>query len=172
MKYMIVAILAIVLIGGYFINKSNNADKERLKQAEIEQSQRLEQNKVDEVEIQKRLEIQKSEIESKKKLKAEQDKVDGEKFQKEIEQAKKDEVDKQIKNIENKVKEVAFDPSSAQFRNQKGNCGEVNAKNKFGGYTGFKKYVYNPESDTLDLESSDKFYTSDVMQILWNAKCN
>lgn len=169
---MIVAILAIVLIGGYFINKSNNADKERLKQAEIAQSHRLEQNKVDEVEIQKRLEIQKSEIESKKKLKAEQDKVDGEKFQKEIEQAKKDEVDKQIKNIENKVKEVAFDPSSAQFRNQKGNCGEVNAKNKFGGYTGFKKYVYNPESDTLDLESSDKFYTSDVMQILWNAKCN
>lgn len=169
---MIFAILAIVLIGGYFINKSNNADKERIKQAEIAQNQRLEQNKVDEAEIQKRLEIQKGEIESKKKLKAEQDKVDGEKFQKEIEQAKKDEVDKQIKNIENKVKEVAFDPSSAQFRNQKGNCGEVNAKNKFGGYTGFKKYVYNPESDTLDLESSDKFYTSDVMQILWNAKCN
>ena len=33
------------------------------------------------------------------------------------------------------------DPDSAEFRNQNGFCGEVNAKNGFGGYTGFKRYI-------------------------------
>lgn len=38
------------------------------------------------------------------------------------------------------------DPDSAQFQNQfisskDAACGEVNAKNSFGGYTGFKRYV-------------------------------
>lgn len=77
---MIAAILAIVLIGGYFINKSNNADKERLKQAEIAQSQRLEQNKVDEAGTQKRLENQKKEFEVAQKLKVEKEKQDREKI--------------------------------------------------------------------------------------------
>lgn len=42
-----------------------------------------------------------------------------------------------ILNIQQKLK----DPDSAQFRNQKGACGEVNIKNDQGEYTGFKKYV-------------------------------
>ena len=33
------------------------------------------------------------------------------------------------------------DPGSAQFRNQKGFCGEVNAKNSFGGYGGFTRFI-------------------------------
>ena len=48
-----------------------------------------------------------------------------------------------------RVKEQLFDPESAQFRNvhegvERKNgwivCGEVNGKNRFGGYTGFKKF--------------------------------
>ena len=32
------------------------------------------------------------------------------------------------------------DPESAKFQNIKGYCGEVNAKNSYGGYTGFKPF--------------------------------
>ena len=44
------------------------------------------------------------------------------------------------------VKAHLKDPSGAQFRNQfisseGAPCGEVNAKNSFGGYTGFKRYL-------------------------------
>lgn len=34
------------------------------------------------------------------------------------------------------------DPDAAKFRNQRGACGEVNAKNLFGAYTGYKRFMY------------------------------
>ncbi|TCB73909.1 hypothetical protein [Acinetobacter sp. ANC 4177] len=39
------------------------------------------------------------------------------------------------------VKSHLKDPDSAQFRGQQGFCGEVNSKNSFGAYTGFKKFI-------------------------------
>ncbi|MEF8689403.1 UNVERIFIED_CONTAM: hypothetical protein NO986_18220 [Comamonas sp. A-3] len=33
------------------------------------------------------------------------------------------------------------DPESASFRNQKGLCGEVNSKNSFGGYPGYRRFI-------------------------------
>lgn len=47
---------------------------------------------------------------------------------------------------ENQVKSILKDPNSASFKNQFiGNqghpCGEVNSKNGFGGYTGFRRYA-------------------------------
>lgn len=39
------------------------------------------------------------------------------------------------------VKNHLKNPSSAQFRNVHGACGEVNAKNSFGGYSGFTRYI-------------------------------
>lgn len=44
------------------------------------------------------------------------------------------------------VAEKLNDPGSAQFRNERSEkggwvCGEVNAKNAFGGYIGFKRYT-------------------------------
>nr|WP_321329066.1 hypothetical protein [Alcaligenes faecalis] len=33
------------------------------------------------------------------------------------------------------------DPGSAEFRNQKSMCGEVNAKNSFGGMTGYTRFI-------------------------------
>lgn len=38
------------------------------------------------------------------------------------------------------------DPKSAEFRNQKGGCGEVNSKNSFGAYTGFKRFIAGGEN--------------------------
>jgi len=40
-----------------------------------------------------------------------------------------------------KIMDRIKDPDSAQFRNQRGGCGEVNAKNSFGAYTGFKRFM-------------------------------
>lgn len=48
MKYFVGAFLVVVLITGYFLNKSNKEDAERLKQAEIAHQQKLEQEKIDE----------------------------------------------------------------------------------------------------------------------------
>ncbi len=36
---------------------------------------------------------------------------------------------------------ILKDPESAEFRNQRGFCGEVNSKNSFGGYVGFKRFI-------------------------------
>lgn len=36
---------------------------------------------------------------------------------------------------------VLKDPGSAEFRNQRGLCGEVNSKNSFGGYVGFRRFI-------------------------------
>ena len=43
------------------------------------------------------------------------------------------------------------DPSSLQFRNISGQCGEFNAKNGYGAYTGFNRYIY--KNGTLYLQS-------------------
>lgn len=48
------------------------------------------------------------------------------------------------------VKQILNDPSSAQFKNiytssydgKPAACGEVNAKNAFGAYVGYKRFVY------------------------------
>lgn len=61
------------------------------------------------------------------------------------------------------------DPSSAQFRNvQQGGglvCGEVNGKNSYGAYSGFKMFVYDglsaqiePENGRLGAPSADEIY--------------
>lgn len=63
------------------------------------------------------------------------------------------------------VKNGLKDSGSAKFRNQKGVCGEVNAKNSFGAYTGFKRYV------VID---SELFFTDDgtgEFEELWDRLC-
>jgi hypothetical protein len=60
--------------------------------------------------------------------------------------------------LEAKVKEQAAaqlrDPSSAQFRNIKRNqgfvCGEINGKNGFGAYAGFKRFYGTDGGVTID----------------------
>lgn len=56
------------------------------------------------------------------------------------------------------AKEGLKDPSSAQFRNvrivswgsEKVVCGEINAKNSYGGYVGFKRFVGSPTRVTIE----------------------
>ena len=172
LKYISIGALAIIAALFYFMNESSKATAERLKKAEISHQQRLEQNKIDEEKAKKSLEVQRIQTEKARALKAEQDKLNSQKQAKEFERQQQARTQSGIKKIEDKVRELAFDPASTQFRNQQGNCGEVNGKNRYGGYTGFKKYIYSPETDTVSLESLDKFYTADVMQILWDAQCS
>ena len=47
------------------------------------------------------------------------------------------------------------DPSSAEIRNHSGNCGEVNSKNSFGGYTGFKRFIATPTIVMIEGEVID-----------------
>ncbi|WP_347473844.1 hypothetical protein [Acinetobacter thermotolerans] len=59
------------------------------------------------------------------------------------------------------LKKFLKDPDSAQIRNQHGYCGEVNSKNSFGGYTGFKRFIASSaivaiEGDNMDSYEFDK----------------
>ncbi|WP_151832895.1 hypothetical protein [Acinetobacter ursingii] len=65
------------------------------------------------------------------------------------------------------VKEQLRDPESAQFQNVKNGCGEVNAKNSYGGYTGFKKFYTKDNQVIIDSNDDDilPFYLN------WSALC-
>lgn len=53
------------------------------------------------------------------------------------------------------VKNELIDPASAQFKSQKGFCGEVNSKNKMGGYVGFKRFiVLSPKNVLFENETN------------------
>ena len=69
-----------------------------------------------------------------------------------------------ISKAKDVVRQELKDPSSAQFQNlqikpySKGKviCGEVNGKNSYGGYVGFKKFVASPRSVML-LNTGNRF---------------
>jgi hypothetical protein len=69
------------------------------------------------------------------------------------------------------VKEKLKDPDSAQFQNQfigiKGApCGEVNSKNSFGGYGGFKRYIsVGRELTVLESDSNPTEFDATWRQI-------
>lgn len=65
---------------------------------------------------------------------------------------------------ESVVKAHLSDPESAQFRNKDGMCGEVNSKNKLGGYTGFQRYISAGKTVAFD-DNSDSF------EDLWQLHC-
>lgn len=59
------------------------------------------------------------------------------------------------------------DPVTAQIRNHKGSCGEVNSKNSFGGYTGFKRFIASPAIVAVEGESM----ASSDFQKAWSQVC-
>lgn len=163
LKYILVAV--ILLVGGlfYFMYQSNQADVERLKQAEIAHQKKIEQEKIEAINA--------SKTAAEKKAQAELDRI---KFNEATQKAEQDKERAQIEVAAQKVKDNLIDSDSAKFRNQKGNCGEVNAKNRMGGYTGFSRYIYFPEDKSLVIESEakDAIFTPQIVDRLWSIKCN
>lgn len=163
LKYLSIGALAVIVALFYFINESNKEDRERLKQAEIANQQRLEQNKLNAIQMKK----------DAAELKA-QNELARIKENQATQKAEQDKQKAQIEVAAQKVKDGLLDSDSAKFRNQKGNCGEVNAKNRMGGYTGFSRYIYFPEDKTVIIESDtkDAIFTPQIMDGLWPSKCS
>jgi hypothetical protein len=68
------------------------------------------------------------------------------------------------------VKNELIDPASAQFKNQKGFCGEVNSKNKMGGYVGFSRFiVLSPKSVIFENERN---ISTKQFPKAWDSICN
>jgi len=65
------------------------------------------------------------------------------------------------------LKNFLKDPDSAQIRNQHGFCGEVNSKNSFGGYTGFKRFIASSAIVAIDGENME----SSEFQTVWEKFC-
>lgn len=92
--------------------------------------------------------------------------------------------DPSYNKVEAAVAQQLRDPDSAQFRNIIGSddayCGEVNAKNGFGAYTGFRKFVYRrgvvlfqPEEPMTSNVSQMADYYEDVVRFLdWQEACS
>lgn len=64
---------------------------------------------------------------------------------------------------------VLKDPNSAEFRNQRGFCGEVNSKNSFGGYVGFKRFIA-ASKEMVVLEKDGRLSSSEFEQA-WSKLC-
>ena len=79
----------------------------------------------------------------------------------------------QIKEIEQQTQSrmalhgYLKDPSSAEIRNHKGNCGEVNSKNSFGGYVGFRRFIASSAIVAVEGENMN----ADEFQKAWETVC-
>ncbi len=65
------------------------------------------------------------------------------------------------------VRRTLKDPSSAEFRNQRGLCGEVNARNSFGAFGGFRRFVVISESMVM----TEADMPPDAFAQLWASGC-
>jgi len=163
MNHLIIGIWVLASSMFYFMYQSNKASAERLQQAEIAHQQKLEQEKIDAANAAKSA--------AEKKAQAELDRI---KLNEANQKAEQDKERAQIEVAAQKVKDGLIDSDSAKFRNQKGSCGEVNAKNRMGGYTGFSRYIYFPEDKSVIIESDarDAIFTPQIMDRLWSSKCS
>lgn len=59
------------------------------------------------------------------------------------------------------------DPDSADIRNHNGNCGEVNSKNGFGGYTGYKRFIASSAIVAVEGENMEP----NEFQAAWDQVC-
>lgn len=76
-------------------------------------------------------------------------------------------LDNQVQNI---VRNNLKDGESAKFRNHHELCGEVNAKNSFGAYSGFTKYVVTKERVYFENQFEDEMGRT-IFIDLWNTEC-
>lgn len=76
-------------------------------------------------------------------------------------------------SVEQAIRSASKDPDSVQFQNQSGGCGQVNAKNSFGGYTGFKRYVFTGVSIVVEDQGdgNGNVVSSADISDLWRRYC-
>lgn len=77
-------------------------------------------------------------------------------------------LDLQAQNI---VRGTLKDGDSAKFRNQWELCGEVNAKNSFGAYTGFQRYIMTKEKIYFENEYNSDQRSIEAFNQLWDSDC-
>lgn len=69
------------------------------------------------------------------------------------------------------VRDNLKDGDSAKFRNQWELCGEVNAKNSLGAYTGYQRYIMTKEKIYFENEYKDDLRSIEAFDQLWNSEC-
>lgn len=67
------------------------------------------------------------------------------------------------------VKRKLHDPYTAKFINQQSVCGEVNSKNLFGAYTGYKRFIYG--GDDLIFFENDPVLPAEDFDEVWHRVC-
>lgn len=151
MKYGIGVLILIVCMFGYMYkhNKDQRAELQKEHEARIQVEK---QNQIDAEQREKQHAIEQQQKEQ---------------ALKDMQAQKEHEASEKIKLAEIAVKQQLIDPESAQFRNQNGNCGEVNSKNRVGGYTGFQRYIATPE---LKFAYFDQDH-SPLFQESWDKSC-
>lgn len=159
MKKLIIGVMVLLLIcvGIVWKSKSDRAAREEALAKQTE----LHNKKMAQLEAENQAEIERV---AKDKIRKEKEKIN----------AQKNKEDLSIALAEAAVKSQLIDPDSAKFQNQKGNCGEVNSKNKFGGYVGYSRYVFLASDNMVAIESnsSDSIWPTSVMNDLWSRHCN
>ncbi|MFP0263581.1 hypothetical protein [Acinetobacter pittii] len=73
------------------------------------------------------------------------------------EQERKIKEQAELKKVEDAVRYYLKDGDSAKFRNVIKNCGEVNAKNSWGAYAGFTRFIVQSDKDVV-FEDPDNAY--------------
>lgn len=175
MKKLIIAFIVLLLIFIGVVLKSNS-DRAKREEALARQTE-LHNKKMAQLEAehqaQLKQEAQEKAIKEQQRIEYNnQVKNDAEKLEIEAKSLEQNKAIESVNFIEEKVRRNLFDPEAAKFRNIKGNCGEINAKNKMGGYTGYRRFIYDPKFDTVSIEDeNDGLYNPKMMDILWDKKC-
>ncbi|ENV09548.1 hypothetical protein F966_02206 [Acinetobacter higginsii] len=159
MKKLLIGLFILVLVMVVYIWKSNSDRDARQEALAIQTEQH--NNEMAKLEAGKQAKLEKQ---TKDKINEEQARLSDEKNKENL----------NIALAEAAVKTQLVDPDSAKFQNQKGNCGEVNSKNKFGGYVGYSRYVFLTSDNMVAIESnsSDSIWPTSVMNELWSKHCS
>lgn len=173
-KTLVIVVLLAIVAAFTYMYQSNKSSAEQAEQQRIayEQAQAQAQAKLEAIQSKAMQDEQQRKLEQAKQLKAEQQKINNQKQIAPETQAQQDKALDAVKVIEDKARRNLYDPESAKFRNVQGNCGEINAKNKFGGYTGYRRFIYDVRFDAVTIEDeTDGMYNAKMMDILWGEKC-
>ncbi|EPV5420347.1 hypothetical protein ACV7CH_001683 [Acinetobacter baumannii] len=70
----------------------------------------------------------------------------------------------ELKKVEDAVRYYHKDGDSAKFRNVIKNCGEVNAKNSWGAYAGFSRFIVKSDKQVI-FDGPDNYYFDSLVKL-------